>query len=156
MVDVAPDSIMLEFLNEDIEPIQLIELGEEFLSYLGINSSEAGKPLKIAIEKKISQAGNAYYEYSQNNMPLPSGLNTYLRLENTIIPMGKTRPSKSSKNPTREGKTEIVVGNKIYKATSYITETKKPYFVKVVAHKKPDTSSNVEKARRAPKGGKII
>jgi hypothetical protein len=69
--------------------------------------------------------------------------------------MGKTRPSKHG-YPTREGVAEIIVGGVLYKVTAYLTESRSPFFVKVIAHKKPDSGGNIAKAQAAPKGGVIF
>jgi hypothetical protein len=104
---------------------------------------------------KESKAGNAYYEYSQTGVPLPDGLSTYLRLEKVVIPMGRIRPSQAG-HPTREGLAEIVVGAAVYKVTAYLTEGNQPFYVKVIAHKKPRSPQTKPKSRVAPRGGRII
>lgn len=151
----APETITLEFLRSSGEPIHLLDLGPDFLTSVGVDPHDASRPFRVAIERKQSKVGNAYYEYSQNSVPLPDGLSTYVRLEGAIVPMGKTRPSKNG-FPTREGVAEIVVGGVVYKVIVYITEGKAPYFLRVVAHKKPDTTGNIAKAQAAPKGGTIL
>jgi hypothetical protein len=49
-----------------------------------------------------------------------------------------------------------MVGNVRYKVTAYLTESKDPYFAKIIAHKVPDTEASLGKARSAPRGGQII
>jgi hypothetical protein len=132
----------------------LIDLDAQFLSSNGIVAPHPYVPFRVAIERKTSKAGNAFYEYSQNSVPLPDGLATYLKLEGAIVPMGQTRPSNSG-YPT-EGSAQIVVGGVIYLVTAYVTESRSPYYVKVVAHKLPDKAANIAKAQRAPRGGTII
>jgi hypothetical protein len=149
------DHMTLEFLYSTGEPIRLIDLGTTFLNENHIESSNYSNPFRIAIHTKESRAGNAYYEYSQNGLPLPDGLNTFLKIEGAVIPFGKTRPSKNG-YPTREGQTQVLMGNTMYKVTAYITEAKLPFYVKIVAYRKPDSSSNITKAQKAPKGGHII
>jgi hypothetical protein len=131
---LAPEFVVVDFLREDLSPVTQGNLGNTFLQLLGITSIENEKPFKVAVEKKLSKAENAYYEFSQTKIPLPDGLNTFLRIEGVVIPMGKVHPSKTSKNPTREGEALIVIGNQLYKVTAYLTETKADYYVKLIAH----------------------
>lgn len=152
----APETIILELLDPNLNPIQLLDLGREFLDASRIDALGARRAFRVAIECKQSKAGNPFYDYSQNGVPLPDGSNTYLRLEGIIIPMGRIRPSKTNKHPTREGSAEIVVGGLVYKVTAYLTEGKTPFYIKVIAHKKPNSTSNVAKARQTPKGGTIM
>ena len=151
----APNEITLEFLHSSGEPIRLMDLGTDFLEENQITSSNQSKPFRIAIAKKPSKAGNPYYEYSQNGLPLPDGLSTYLRVEGTVLPFGKTRPSKTG-HPTREGQAQILLNGTLYKVTAYITEAKLPFYVKVVAHKNPNLSGTILKAQKSPKGGRIV
>lgn len=151
----APNSIRLEFLNSNGEPVRLIDLGSQFLDQMSVPPSKFSAPFQVHVEKKESKAGNDYYDYSQNSVPLPDGLNTFLRLEGSVIPMGKTHPSKNG-FPTREGHAQVLVGSTLYKVTAYITEGKSPYWIKVVAHKNPDLNENIKKAQVAPRGGKIV
>ena len=88
-------------------------------------------------------------------MPLADGLATVIKIENAIIPMGRTRPSNKG-YPTREGIAQIMVGSVRYKVTAYITEGKSPFYVKVIAHKMPDGTANLKKAQSTPQGGTII
>lgn len=150
-----PNDVLLEFLNSNGEPVRLIDLGSEFLDQMQIPPSRYGSSFRVQIEKKTSKAGNDYYNYYQNGVPLPDGLNTFLKLDGTVIPMGKTRPSQSG-FPTREGHTQVLIGTTVYKVTAYLTEGKSPYWIKVVAHKAPDTEANLKKAQSAPRGGQIL
>lgn len=133
MTDSAPETILLEFLDEDFDPIELADLGEDFLDFLGIDEDDSYRPFRIAIENKIRQAGNIYYHYSQNEIPLPSALDTHFKVENTFIRMGKIGKSKRNKNPMRESENEIVICNKKYIVKVYISETNNPYYVKVAS-----------------------
>jgi len=126
-----------------------------FLDQHHVPPSRYTAPLQVQVEKKESKAGNGYYDYSQNGVPLPDGLNTFLKLEGTVIPMGKARPSKNG-YPTREGQAHVLLGSVVYKVTAYLTEGKDPYWVKVVAHKLPNSTENIKKAQTAPRGGKLI
>jgi len=154
-MDDAPAEIVLEFIRSSGEPVRLLDLGSDFLDENQITSPNHSKPYRIAIAKKLSKAGNSYYEYSQNGLPLPDGLNTYLRVDGTVLPFGKTRASKTG-HPTREGQAKILLSGTLYKVTAYITEAKFPFYVKVVAHKNPNTSENVLKAQKSPRGGRIV
>ncbi len=137
------------------DPVRLIDLGTEFLDENHIESARYSDPFRIAVHQKKSKAGNPFYEYSQNGLPLPDGLNTYLKAAGTVIPFGKIRPSKNG-YPTREGQAEVFLSDTLYKVTAYLTEAKMPYYVKLVMHKKPDNSKNLKKALKMPKGGSII
>lgn len=150
----APEKITVEFLQANGEPVKLGDLGSAFMAANGIPAGNAVLPFRVGIHKKQSQAGNAFYDYTQNSVPLPDGLNTFIRVEGTIIPMGRTRPSKAG-YPTKEGEAQAIVGGIVYSITVYLTESKAPYYVKVVAHKTPDRSANAKKAQAAPRGGKI-
>ena len=152
----APDQIVVDFLGSNGTPLRLLDLGAEFLSSINvIDRRQAERPFRVAVEKKRSKAGNAYYEYSQNSIPLPDGLSTLVRVEGVVIPMGRIHPSNNG-YPTREGITQIMVGSVLYKITAYITEGKNPYYAKVIAHKMPDSQAALGKARSAPRGGQII
>ncbi|HEU0233768.1 MAG TPA: hypothetical protein VFQ94_01370 [Gallionella sp.] len=150
----VPDTILLEFLNTNGEPVRLIDLGVQFLDQMRVPPSRFSAPFQIKIEKKASKAGNDYYDYYQNAVPLPEGLNTFLKVEGSIIPMGKVHPSKNG-FPTREGIAHVLIGSVIYKVTAYLTEGKGPFWVKVIAHKLPNTEGNIKKAQMAPRGGQI-
>lgn len=138
----APEFVVVDFLREDIAAVTQADLGEQFLKSLGIETYEKSKPFKVAVEKKLSKAENAYYEFSQNGIPFPDGLGTFLRVEGVIIPMGKVHPSKTSKNPTREGEAIIVIGNQLYNVTAYLTEAKSGFYVKLIALKKSKPKSS--------------
>ena len=57
--------------------------------------------------------------------------------------------------PTREGEAQVIIGGTPYTVTVYLTESRSPFYVKVVAHKTPDRSASVKKAQMAPRGGQI-
>lgn len=98
----APETILVELLRSSGDALRLLDLGTAFLSANGMDAREADRPFRVAVSRKLSGAGNAYYDYSQNAVPLPDGLATYVRVEGAIVPMGKTRPSHKG-YPTREG-----------------------------------------------------
>ncbi|MBA3708816.1 MAG: hypothetical protein H0W83_08375 [Planctomycetes bacterium] len=156
MADASiPDQITLEFYRSNGDVARLIDMGLEFLKANAIDPSRHNNPFRVGIEKRPSKAGNMYFEYSQNALPLPDGLNTFIKIEGTVIPMGSTRPSGKG-YPTREGQTTILVGSTVYMVTAYLTEGKVGYYVKVHAHKKPSASKSMLKAQMAPKGGSIL
>jgi hypothetical protein len=151
MTDIQhmPEQILLEYLSKDLAPIRLKELGVEFLEANGVEPDMYENPFRIGIEHKPSKAGNLFYEYKQYSVPLPDGLMTHLRLENAVIPLKKT-VSKSG-HPMMKGDMEIVIGGVLYLAKAYISQTKEPYYVSVVAHKKP-----VKTVKKTPTGGKFV
>jgi len=153
--DNSPEQIVIEFLNASGQQIRLIDLGTEFLEANRIEQSRYNQPFRIGINKKISKAGNAFYEYSQNGVPLPDGFSTFIKIEGSIIPFGKVHPSQNG-FPTKEGSIEIPIAGLVYKVTAYITQGRSPYYVKVIAHKKPDTVGNISKAQKSPRGGSVI
>jgi hypothetical protein len=150
----APDKITVEFLRANGEPVHLGDLGSAFLAASGVSPSNSVLPFRVSVQKKTSKADNAYYDYNQNGVPLPDGLATFIRVSGSIVPMGRTRPSKNN-YPTREGEAQAMIGGTMYTVTVYITESSSPFYVKVVAHKTPDRSANVKKAQLAPRGGNI-
>ena len=141
--DKVPEFVVVDFFREDVTPVTQGDLGITFLQLLGITSIDNGKPFKVAVEKKLSKAKNAYYEFSQTRIPFPDGLDTLLRIEGVVIPMGKVHPSKTSRNPTREGEALIVIGNQLYAVTAYLTETKAGYYIKLIAHIKSSSKTSV-------------
>lgn len=155
--DSAPEVLIVEFLNPSGNFLVYSDLGTEFCMNFGINNAEQlKKPFQISIAKKSSKAGNAYYEYSQQSVPLPDGLSTLLRINGFLIPMGAQAASKTSGNLQRSGNVEMDLNNDTYRLTCYITKSKAPFFVKITVIKKPNSSGNLEKARKTPKGGSFV
>ncbi len=151
----APESILVEFLNAAGSAIQISQLGTAFITDLGLDSSTASnKPFRVAVDKKQSKAGNAYYEYWQNGLPLPDGLATNFRVQGMPINMTSVRPSKSNGYPTREGQGKIIIDGETYEVTLYLTEGKHPFYVKVIAHKM--SSVKMGKPKIKPTGGNIV
>ncbi len=152
----APDHIVVEFLKQATsEPILLRDLGSDFLTINNIDRSKWNNPFKVAVDKQLSKAGNAFYNYKQNGVPLPDGMNVLFRVEGVVIPLGGIKPSKTKGYPSRSGKAEIVIGGIVYQVLAYISQGKYPYYVKVHASKKPD-HSHLKNAQQMPKGGKLI
>ena len=81
----APDHVTVEFLQAGGEPVRLADLGPEFMAANGIPPGKASSPFRVAVEKKQSKAGNAFYDYAQNGVPLPDGLSTLPRPSNQIL-----------------------------------------------------------------------
>lgn len=133
------DDLILEFQAPDGRAILLGDLGADFMRDNGLHAARQNDPLRIAIEPRTSKAGNTYYEYMQNGLPLPQGLDTRLVLEGEPVEMGPTRPSKNG-HPTREGTAEIELDGTAYLVRAYITQGRYPYWVKVIAHKEPSKS----------------
>jgi len=150
----APSHILVEFLNPQGQPLNILDLGSDFMTANAIDLSYGNQPLQIEIEKHVSKVGNAFYEYSQNGVPFPDEFSTFVRVEGTIVPFGRIHPSKNG-YPTREGSTQAIIGGVLYKVTVYLTETKTPYYIKVIAHKKPE-STGITKAQLSPRGGRMV
>jgi hypothetical protein len=153
--DKAPECVTVEFLHASGEPVRLGDLGGAFLTANRIDPTVGAIPFRVAVAKKRSHAGNAFYDYAQNGIPFPDGLSTFVRVEGAVIPLGRIRPSQKG-YPTREGTAQVVVGGMLYTVTAYLTESRSPFFVKVIAHKTPDRKGNISKAQFAPRGGHII
>jgi hypothetical protein len=147
--------LTIEFFRTNGTALTLLDLGPDFLITLGIDPNNAARPFRIGVDSRKSKAGNEYFEYSQNGVPLPEGLSTFLKVNGVIIPMGSTKPSLKG-NPTREGITNLLIGSVIYSVTAYLTETKGGYYIKVIAHKRPDSQKALQKAQRVPRGGSIL
>lgn len=146
-----PSTIVAEFFRSPGEPIFMKELGEQYLEEMGYPLSRRENPLKIALEQDISNAGNIYYRYMQNAVPLPTGMDSLVKIEGVFIPLNRSGFS-DKQYPFREGKGEIFVGKKIYVAKAYISKTRNPFYIKIVAHKKPDGSHLLKK----PRGGEFL
>ena len=149
----AQEHIVVELLRPDATALKYNDLGFEFLEENKITNKNM--PFKVSVEKKKSKEGNVYYDYSQQSLLLPDGLSTLVRVENCIVSVGQIYKSKSG-NPTKKGIVEISLNEIPYRITTYITESKNPYFVKVIAHKKPDNIKNLSKSILSPKGGSFI
>jgi hypothetical protein len=53
------------------------------------------------------------------------------------------------------GSTKILIGGMLYEVTAYLTETRTPYYVKLIA-KKISKKVNGVKLSNSPKGGAFI
>ena len=146
-----PAAIVAEFFISPGDPVRMVDLGLNCLEEVGYPLSKSDNTLKIALEQKLSNAGNIYYQYVQNAVPLPSGLASLIKIEGFFIPLNKSGFSEKQ-YPFREGKAEIFVGKQSYIANLYISKTKSPYYIKILVHKKPDRSQALTK----PRGGAFL
>jgi hypothetical protein len=151
--DKTPHYIMVEFLRPSGEAVCLADLGVAFMKAQAIPPGNGPLAFRIAVEKKISKAGNAFYDYVQNAIPFPDGLSTTVRVAGAIVPMGTPHPSQRG-HPTREGSAPVMVAGIPYTATVYLTESRSPFYVKVIAHKTPSSDGGIP--TRAPRGGRIV
>lgn len=126
--------LLIEFLRRNGEPLHLADLGVDFLTTLGIPMAQAHRPFRVEAEPKTSKAGNTYYDYAQRLIPLPDGLETRLRVGGVEVSFDPERVSQSG-NPTREGRTIVMIDGIQYEVTAYISRTRQPFWVKVHAHK---------------------
>jgi hypothetical protein len=148
--NTAPDSLLVEFLTSAGSAIYNKDFNQTFINDLALDPS---KTFRVAISKKQSKTGNAYYDYWQNAIPFPDGLETNLRVQGALIDMGKMRPSVNG-HPTREGKITIKIEEDTYEVTVYLTEGKHPYYVKIIAHKM--SSIRLGKPTLKPSGGSFV
>jgi len=146
-----PSTVVAEFFRSPGEPIFMRELGDQYLEEVDYPPSKRDNPLRIAVEQNISKAGNIYYKYMQNGVPLPTGLDSLVKIEGVFIPLNRSGFS-DKQYPFREGNGEIFVGKKIYTAKVYISKTKSPFYIAIVAHKKPDGAHLLKK----PRGGVFL
>ncbi len=149
----APHYIMLEFMHPNGEPVLLADLGPAFMRAQAIVPGDGRLSFRVAVEKRISRAGNAFYDYVQNAVPFPDGLLTVTKVEGVVVPMGQPHPSKAG-NPTRDGSVQVAIGGTPYTATVYLTESRSPFYVKLIAHKTPSSLGGMP--TRAPRGGQIV
>ena len=153
----APEEIILEVLDSGGCNLTYSDLGPEFCEDFGLKARAKKKPFKISMSKKCSKSGgNAYYEYSQQSVPLPDGLSTLLRVNGFLIPMGKQAKSKTGGYLQRMGNIELDLDGEEYRVTAYITKSKSPFYINLAVIKKPNTKNNKNKVIRAPKGGSLI
>jgi hypothetical protein len=148
--DKAPDSLLVEFLTAAGSAIYSKDFNQTFINELALDQS---KPFRVGISKKQSKSGNAYYDYWQNAIPFPDGLETNFRVQGALINMSKVRPSVNG-HPTREGKTNLKINDDTYEVTVYLTEGKHPYYVKIIAHKM--SSVRLGKPTLKPSGGSFV
>jgi len=145
--------LLIEYLRKNGEPLLLAELGVDFLKVLGLPMAQAQRPFRVEATPKVSKAGNTYYDYIQQSVPLPDGLETRMRVGGVEVTFGPERESQKG-NPTREGNTVVALGDTPYEVTVYLSRSKQPYWVKVHAHK---ASGSKRSAPGGPiSGGRIV
>ena len=76
-VDKAPHYIMVDFLRPTGEAVCLTDLGVAFMKAQAIPPGNGPLAFRIAVEKKISKAGNAFYDITH---PVRRELQRLLRL----------------------------------------------------------------------------
>lgn len=147
------ESLLIEFLRKDGQPLQLIDLGLDYVGSLGLPVANANRPFRVEAAAKTSKKGNAYFDYSQARVPLPDGLDTRMRVGGVELVFGTVRESQKG-NPLREGTTVVTLGEIPYDVTAYLTRTGESFWVKVHAHK---ATGRVREAPGAPiSGGRIV
>ncbi len=144
--------LLIEYFRPDGQPLRLVDLGLEFIESAGLPLANVQRPMRVEAEAKTSKAGNTYFEYEHAALPLPDGLNTVLRVDGTTVTMQAEHLSGSG-NPTRKGQDVIAVDGIDYEVTVYLTKGKKPYWVKVHAHK---ARKNAQQAKGSLSGGRIV
>lgn len=130
----APDYVVVEFLRPSGSEVKLVELGGAYLLKLHIKSEDTHKPFCMAVPKQRSSKDNAFYNHKENAVPLPDGLQTLVKVQNVIIPMGEIDYSKKN-NPQRSGVAQIQLGKTVYEVTAYITQTKHPFYIYLIVRK---------------------
>jgi len=144
----VPDTLLLEFGSPTETPILYRELGDDWLDKEGIPSPMRQRPLRVAIEKKWSQAGNPFFSFEQTSLPLPDGLMTRLWLDNEEIPFGAVGKSKRRGNPQRSASFERELGGIAYDFTAFLTEGRSGYYVKLHGNKRPGGRSKTTAVKR--------
>ena len=116
LTDKAPEFVTVEFLDASGSPVKLIDLGSSCHSANGITTVDPKIASRVEVSKQKRQAVKRFYDYSQNAVPLPDGLASFIRVEGVVVPMGRIRPSKKG-HPTREGNAQVVIGDVGYTVT---------------------------------------
>jgi len=124
--------LLVEFLHPDSNPIDLLDLGFEFLEREKVPQTRWERPFRLELFAVYSRAGNPLYDYSLSKVPLPDGLDTRLRIEGSEVEFGEEHASDAG-NPTRSAKTTIYVEGVKFNVVCYLTKTEHPYYVKVTA-----------------------
>lgn len=146
------ESILVEFMNENLQPVALKELGASFLINNNIEEAKYEAPFRVKVQKTESKSGNPYYAYEHHSVPLPTGLDTNVKVENVYIPLINEKSKQG--NQMKTGKADIIMNGEIYTVKVYISKTTNPYFINIVAHKKPQKAKKPLDLR--PKGGSIF
>lgn len=152
---MSNNGLYLEILNKSGIPIKYADLGEKFLEDNNLEGLKINNDIKIRLDEQESKAGNIYYTFSQNGLPLPDGLDTIFKINDILLPLSPTKPSKKGYHASACKKV-INFNNVDYIADIYISKSMMPYYIKVHLHKKPDTTEAIRKAQMKPKGGSFI
>jgi hypothetical protein len=142
---------MVEFLSPELEAVLLADLAPAFLESNGVPLAHWDRPFRIEVSAKLSKAGNVYFEYQQAVVPLPHGLDTKLRVEGAVLEADEIRPSQSG-HPTRRHQGTTNISGVVYAISAFVTEGKRPFWVKVHAQK-GRSSALADPA--APQGGRF-
>ena len=139
----APMSISIEFVSPGGRAITYGDLGDEFQKQ-NIWARTDSEPFRINIDRQTSAKGNYYYSWDLNGVQFPDGFSTCVRIEGVTIPPGVLAESKRG-NQMRQDKGEIQLNGIPYMAAVTIVKGRRPYWVKVVVHKKPNPGSRKKK-----------
>ena len=129
----------VEFQTPNGAPILGRDFGQQFLLENEL-TSQAENPLVIRIDPQKSHAGNWFYSWDLNGVPLPDGFATSLVVNGEVLRPGVVGESKNG-NAMRKDSGELVIAGTRYAATVLIVRTKRPYWIKVHAHKVPNAAS---------------
>jgi hypothetical protein len=151
-----PKTLRIELMHPDGKPVRIREIGTDAMAALGISAGAADKPLVMEAEAQISKAGNTYYDFWQNALPLPDQLDTRIKVDGNEIPLGPAHDSRRG-NPTRRGNLLMDVSGVPCDVDAYLTISPKPMYIKVVVRKarSPRTSGDIPTVEIAPRGGRI-
>ncbi len=151
-----PDALKIELLHPDGSAVLLRELGAEAMAALGISSQAGDRPLIMEVEAQISKAGNTYYDFWQNALPLPDQLDTRIKVDGNEVRFGPAHNSRRG-NPTRRGTLRMDVAGVPCDVDTYLTVSPKPMYLKVVVRKArgPKPSADIPAGEIAPRGGRI-
>jgi len=116
-------------------PLTYADLGDDFFRRLGPSESP-DTPVRFELEAGQSKAGNTYYSWDLNGIPLPDGFATGVKLLGSDIPLSVPRESKNG-NMMADGRANVMIHGELYVAHAVIVRTRKPYWVKVIAHVRP-------------------
>jgi hypothetical protein len=110
------------------------DIGEDATEKLG--GADSSAPVEIALAPQVSKAGNTYFEWDLNGVRLPDGFATGIVVEGQTVAMGIPRESKKG-NLTSQGRAEVLIDSKRHVVKATIVKSRRPYWVKVMAHVKP-------------------
>ncbi len=111
------------------------DLGPEFLEANGWIGREEEK-FEAFGEEALSKSGNPYYSWEASHMPLPDGFATRIVVNGVYLGLGTIETSKKG-NPMRCDKGETRVTAETYLASAVLVRTRRGFWIKVHAHRKP-------------------